>query len=123
MGVRLLSNLYLLFINTIVIALWVLGMINACHSMWMSAGNYSMHSLFFETIYSLKGIFFIRHSDWVSRFIFYSISLKFEFFLRTTSKFHFPATYRSLFISFYVSTIEESTQRYLFDGSYWCIRY
>lgn len=123
MTVRLLSNLYLLLIHTVVVTLWILGMIYACHTVRMSTRYQSVHPLFFETIYSLKRGFLVYHSNRVSCLILHSISLEFEFFLRTTLKFHSATTYSSLIFSLYISTVEETTQRNLLDGSDWWISY
>ena len=123
MTVRLLSNLYILLIHTVVVTLWILRVIDTCHTVRMSTRYQSVHSLFFEPIYSLKRGFLVKHSNGVSCLILHSISLEFEFFLGTTLKFHSSTTYSSLILSLYISTVEETTQRDLLDRSYWRISY
>lgn len=123
MTVWLFSYFYLLLINTVVIALRILRMVYTCKSMRMSTWNQSVHSLFFETIYSLKMVYFVCHCNWVSSLIFHCISLKFKFILRTASKFHIATTNGSIFISFYLSTVEGSSQTNLLNGGYRSIGY
>ena len=59
MGIRLLSYPQFLLKNWIVFALWILWMVNSCHSMRMAATDKSVHSLFLKTINWLNHMRFI----------------------------------------------------------------
>lgn len=66
MTVWLLSNFDLLFVLIVVNSLWILGVINAWHSMRMPFFNQTTHPLFFIAVHLLKRKLFVSQRKWIS---------------------------------------------------------